>query len=474
MILQFENSYDTTYTNIDNLASECFSKFGFYPISTSLNNNIPIDNCQINDIEMVSVNSHNNWDTPDILDIIKNNNLPIFNNISSSPTYTMINYPKNLLNEIKIKKNDPSLNKLYYLNLLKNFINNNLTNTQIIKYILRVIKMDSINNVLFISSDMKNRLSNDLYNGLKNVFGSNCDILFPNNEIQIDNILKCSNEINNYSDEIDKIINNIKNKYYDIIVFGSIQKSNEFLDLVLSIYKKEQIIGVFGSDLDVNNNIFINRIKSYITLFVKEIINVVDVVFNINKMQPSDINEHLEILFEYASKCESVIELGVRGIVSSWAFAKGLINNNKPTKKILMNDIDDVDATDFILEVRNYGIDAKFIKSNDLDLDIEENYDITFIDTWHVYAQLKRELEKFSKITNKYIIMHDTTVDEIYGESLRLKCNIEKQSITSGYPINEISKGLGPAWIEFLINNPEWKLKQRFYNNNGLTILEKI
>lgn len=28
-----------------------------------------------------------------------------------------------------------------------------------------------------------------------------------------------------------------------------------------------------------------------------------------------------------------------------------------------------------------------------------------FIDTWHVYEELKRELNKFSKITNKYIIL---------------------------------------------------------------------
>ena len=35
--------------------------------------------------------------------------------------------------------------------------------------------------------------------------------------------------------------------------------------------------------------------------------------------KPSDINEHLPTLYNYATKCESVIELGVRGCVSSWA-----------------------------------------------------------------------------------------------------------------------------------------------------------
>ena len=104
---------------------------------------------------------------------------------------------------------------------------------------------------------------------------------------------------------------------------------------------------------------------------------------------------------------------------------------------------------------------------------IKENYDMTFIDTWHVYGQLKRELEKFSKVTNKYIIMHDTTVDGINGETVRMKWNAEKQSKETGIPVEEIKKGLMPAIEEFLVNNKNWIMKERFTNNNGLTILEK-
>lgn len=47
-----------------------------------------------------------------------------------------------------------------------------------------------------------------------------------------------------------------------------------------------------------------------------------------------DIDEHLPTLAKYASECESVIELGVRGCVSSWAFCKGLAENGKDIKKI--------------------------------------------------------------------------------------------------------------------------------------------
>ena len=70
--------------------------------------------------------------------------------------------------------------------------------------------------------------------------------------------------------------------------------------------------------------------------------------------------------------------------------------------------------------------------------------------------------------------MHDTTSDEIYGETLRVGWDAKKQSVETGIPVEEITKGLWPAIQEFLDVNPEWKLKERFTNNNGLTILERV
>ncbi len=138
-----------------------------------------------------------------------------------------------------------------------------------------------------------------------------------------------------------------------------------------------------------------------------------------------------------------------------------------------MNDINTCDINDLLLISKNFDIEVKYEWKNNLLLDFDRNYDITFIDTWHVYGQLKRELEKFSKITNKYIIMHDTTVDEIYGETIRCGWDAVKQSRESGFPVEEIRKGLWPAVLEFLDNNQEWYMKERYVNNNGLTILAK-
>jgi hypothetical protein len=203
---------------------------------------------------------------------------------------------------------------------------------------------------------------------------------------------------------------------------------------------------------------------------------------------PSDINEHLPTLYKYATKCESIIELGVRGCISSWAFTYGLLNNNSDNKSILLNDITECDIDELLQTTDNLNIDVKYEWINDLELEVKNNVDLTFIDTWHIYGQLKRELNKYSLITNKYIIMHDTTVDEIYGEIVRRNIYIQtqernyteeetsliEQSKTCGFPVEELTCGLGKAIQEFLDNNKNWKLLEKYTNNNGLTILERL
>ena len=70
--------------------------------------------------------------------------------------------------------------------------------------------------------------------------------------------------------------------------------------------------------------------------------------------------------------------------------------------------------------------------------------------------------------------MHDTTVDEWEGESIRERFDIDTQVKFSGFPRDEITRGLWPAISEFLSLHPEWVLHERFTNNNGLTILKRI
>jgi hypothetical protein len=170
----------------------------------------------------------------------------------------------------------------------------------------------------------------------------------------------------------------------------------------------------------------------------------------------SDIKEHLPTLKRYAEQCSHITEMGMRNIVSTWAFMMG-----KP-KKLISYDVEDPPSLRLeaaYTGAREIGIDFKFIKQDVLEADIE-NTDLLFIDTWHITDQLKKELEIHSEKVSKFIIMHDTTTFGINGEDSNHQPTLKGQ-------------GLIPAIHIFLESNTKWKVKEVFTNNNGLTILER-
>lgn len=189
----------------------------------------------------------------------------------------------------------------------------------------------------------------------------------------------------------------------------------------------------------------------------------------------SDIYEHIPTLRNYAKLCSHVTELGVREPTSTWAFLKGLYDSEKDTtKKLVCCDIYRSPKINVVHEyATGLGIKFDFKEGNDIHIDLEDT-DLLFIDTWHVYGHLKRELKRHAPITRHYIIMHDTTIDALYGESIRCKHDIKTEAFVCGYPESEIRKGIWPAIEEFIHDNPHWVIHERFENNNGLTILKRI
>jgi hypothetical protein len=187
----------------------------------------------------------------------------------------------------------------------------------------------------------------------------------------------------------------------------------------------------------------------------------------------ADIGEHLPTLSDFASRFDVIVECGVRKPISSYAFANGLKGN--PNGKLYMIDPDcDIPSVNAFLDLaRREGIDATFIHQSDLVCPLIP-CDVLFIDTWHVYGQLKRELAYWHSSARSYILLHDTTVDEWAGETVRMGWNADEQSRITGIPVNEICKGLWPAVEEFLREHPEWVVEKRYTNCNGLTILKRI
>jgi hypothetical protein len=188
----------------------------------------------------------------------------------------------------------------------------------------------------------------------------------------------------------------------------------------------------------------------------------------------SDINEHIPTLFELAKECDSILECGVRTIVSSWAFVYGLHQRTTEKQKRLhcCDLIKSPNAPILANACLKHDIQHTFFVGSDLELPMQD-YDMIFIDTWHIYGHLKRELAKMHSYAKHYIVLHDTEVDKVDGESIRCKWNTAKQAAESGYPEEEIRCGLGKAVNEFLLEHTEWKVKAHYTNNNGLTVLER-
>jgi hypothetical protein len=187
--------------------------------------------------------------------------------------------------------------------------------------------------------------------------------------------------------------------------------------------------------------------------------------FEEKKNTPSDINEHLETFKKYGEECDTVIEMGIRGIFSTWGFMMGkpkkLIGIDITHPQFFGSDIDEI----FRLAKEN-NIEYEFRLQNTLTCDIEE-CDLLFIDTWHDYLQLKKELFRHHSKVKKYIIFHDTVSYGFTNESNYENYGEEREE-------TNLPKGLNHAINEFCFHNPNWCIHEIFTNNNGVTILKKI
>jgi hypothetical protein len=189
-------------------------------------------------------------------------------------------------------------------------------------------------------------------------------------------------------------------------------------------------------------------------------------------IRPTDIYEHIPTLRKYGSECTHITEAGVSKVVSSFAFATALLG--KPNAKFVQIDpVNHPNIVAFGQMCKAEGLNTVFYQQSDLECPLEQT-ELFFIDTWHVYGHMKRELDRWNSYVTKYIIMHDTTLDEWNGETIRCRLNAAKQSIEHNMPLSEINRGIWPAIHEFLHAHPEWKIRERFTNNNGLTVLERV
>jgi cephalosporin hydroxylase len=162
---------------------------------------------------------------------------------------------------------------------------------------------------------------------------------------------------------------------------------------------------------------------------------------------PTDINEHLPILREYASKCNHITELGTRFGNSTLAFMVV-----RP-KKFVTYDVAYNEKIDYLKKIAiDNDINFHFREENPQEI---EETDLLLIDTDHHVDQCSKELKLHADKVRKYLIFHDVVSFWEKGQ---------------GY---ESGGGLRYAIEPFMAEHPEWKQVYRAENNNGLLILER-
>lgn len=179
--------------------------------------------------------------------------------------------------------------------------------------------------------------------------------------------------------------------------------------------------------------------------------HLVEPEFENAKNQKSDINEHIQVLHDLATECDTIVEAGVRYVVSTWAFIWGCACRGGRVDSYCMTMLPEIQrAIDLCAseEVPWY-----FHEGDWLQEEIPKT-DLLFIDTNHFYSQLKEELCAHGSKARKYIVLHDTESFGIIGADRK-------------------SPGLWQAVEEFIAES-DWKIKEHYTNCNGLTVLEKV
>jgi hypothetical protein len=224
------------------------------------------------------------WDCMRHYEILANGCIPYFLDIESCPKNTMSLLPKeliiqsNILYDKKFKnKNIDELKQedINEYNILQNqlivYMKKCLTTEKMAKYIIKNTNYQNVSKILYLSGDTNPDYLRCLtLHGFKILLGDNCHDypkiphIYKSNNIIYKNLygkgMTYTNllEENLHNNNLDNsIVEDIKNKYYDIIIYGSYHRGMPYYDLISQIYNKNEIILLCGEDIHYcNNNIF--------------------------------------------------------------------------------------------------------------------------------------------------------------------------------------------------------------------------
>ncbi len=159
---------------------------------------------------------------------------------------------------------------------------------------------------------------------------------------------------------------------------------------------------------------------------------------------PSAMNEHLPTLVALARDCRHITEMGAGLSTIALLFAQ-------PETLVSFDKVNDPQL-DLLLSLAGKTT-FTFRQEDVLQVDIDAT-DLLLLDTCRVYDHLREALRRHAQKARRFIVIPGSTAYAQYGE-------------TPGH------RGIWPAVEEFL-QQGTFRLKERYHQQNGLTVLERL
>ena len=176
----------------------------------------------------------------------------------------------------------------------------------------------------------------------------------------------------------------------------------------------------------------------------------VDGLFARARTTPSDVNEHLDILYRYASGCRHVVEFGVADCTTTAAFLKARPERLDSYDIVRKPQVDVVERV-----AAREGIRFTFHEQSTMDAVLPDGVDMLYVDDWHTASHVARELALHAAGVRKYLAFHDVSLFDDAGEDQR-------------------RPGIWAPIAAFLRAHDEWRIVYSTEAHNGLVILARV
>jgi uncharacterized protein (DUF433 family) len=168
----------------------------------------------------------------------------------------------------------------------------------------------------------------------------------------------------------------------------------------------------------------------------------------------SDIHRLVPIIYGYAMRVNTVVEMGSRTGHSTTAIMQAYPSNFTIIDLIISSDVRTLERT--YKSCAPPHAHLQVIEHDDLTIGID-TVEMLFIDTLHDEGQVRKELELHASKVTKWILFHDVIS---FGHREE-----------SG---NQIGRGLHPAIVEFMEKHKEWVEEAYFPFSHGLLVLRRV